>query len=100
MKGIEESMDASDSFQKNTYELKENECEEQGIETLPRNLKESIDYAKKGTILKELLGKRFDAFIERKQKEWEDYCKYLDSLGISCETREVTDWEKKRYYGM
>ncbi|MCX6822138.1 MAG: glutamine synthetase family protein [Candidatus Aenigmarchaeota archaeon] len=100
MKGIEESMDAFEPFQKNTYKLKENECEELGIEILPRNLQEAIDHAKKGTILKELLGKRFDAFIERKQKEWEDYCRYLDNLGIYHETNEVTDWERKRYFSM
>jgi len=98
--GIEESMNAPESFQKNTYELKEGECEGLGIEILPRNLKEAIDHAKNGIILKELLGERFNAFIKIKQKEWEDYCRHLDDSEIPHETKEVTEWERKRYFSM
>jgi len=100
MKGIEESMKTPEPFQKNTYELKEDECERFGIEILPRNLNEAIGHAKNGIILKELLGKSFDAFIKNKQKEWDDYCRHLDDLEISHETKEVTEWERKRYFGM
>jgi len=99
MIGIEKSMEAPEPFERNTYELDEEECEKLGIKILPRNLKDAIEHAEKGTILRELLGKRFKTFIEQKEKEWDEYCKHLDSVGIR-DTNQVTDWEKKRYFNM
>jgi len=100
MIGIEKSMEAPEPFQRSTYELDEEECEKLGIKILPRNLSDGIEHAKKGKILRELLGKRLDAFIKHKQKEWNKYRKHLDGIGLSDDIIEVTDWERERYFNM
>lgn len=100
MVGVEESMEAPEPFQKNAYELDEEKCERLGIKILPRNLKEAIEDAKNGTILREFLGNRFDMFIKQKQKEWDEYCKHLDSSRIPHETDQVIEWERERYFNM
>jgi len=99
MIGIEKSMEAPKPFERSTYELDEEECDKLGIKILPRNLKDAIEHAENGTILRELLGKRFKTFIEQKEKEWDEYSKHLDSVGIQ-DTNQVTDWERKRYFNM
>jgi glutamine synthetase len=100
MIGIEESMDEPEPFQENTYKLGVEDCEKLGIKTLPRDLNEAIEHAKKGKILKDLLGDRFDVFVEKKQKEWDEYCNHLDNIGTPRGTHEVTDWERERYFNM
>lgn len=98
--GMEKGFEPSKCYQKSTYDLKEDECKELGIKVLPRNLKEAIERAKQGKILKELLGPLFDRFIAKKLQEWSEYCVFLDKEEISPETDQVTDWERERYFNM
>ena len=101
MIGIEKEMEAPEPFQKNAYRLTEDECEKLGVKMLPKSLGEAIEEAKKGTIVKGLLGNDlFDNFVEDKEREWEQYCDYLNNNSESIETKNVTNWELKKYFCM
>jgi len=100
MIGIEKKMEAPEPFQRSAYELNEEKCDELGIKVLPRNLKDAIKQAKNGKILKDLLGKGFDSFVKEKEKEWKEYCDYLENIEASQDTNLVTEWERKRYFNM
>jgi len=98
--GVEKELDISLPYQKNAYELTQDEVKMMKVEVLPRNLKTAIENAKNGKILKELLNENFNRFIEMKEREWKEYCKYLESKNLSIDTREITEWEKNRYFLM
>ncbi len=90
VKGIRESLEPPAPIQENVYEKEYND-----IETLPGNLKEAVN--KSGEIVRDVLGKGYTLYINRKEKEWKDYLAYLEKEGLSSTTIDVTSWEKERY---
>ena len=75
-----------DSIEENVYEMTEEERQRRGIGTLPASLLEAIQLIKKGELVRKALGDHvFDAFIQNKKIEWEQY------------RAQVTDYEIKKY---
>jgi glutamine synthetase len=98
--GIKRELEAPKSFQGNAYKLDEKDIENNGVKMLPKNLSESIEEAKNGTILKEVLGNMFEKFIKTKEKEWKEYCKYLKERDLPLGTKDITNWELIKYFYM
>ena len=74
LKGIEEKYELSDPVEKNIFEMDEKKREEAGIDTLPNNLWEAVQYMKESELVKETLGDHiFNKFIENKKIEWDRY---------------------------
>lgn len=66
--------------------MTDDEREEIGIESLPKNLYEAIQEMKKSPFVKNVLGKDvYKKYIKAKEDEWMEY------------TSQVTDWEIDRY---
>ena len=73
-------------FQKDIFSMTDDEREEIGIESLPKNLYEAIQEMKKSPFVKNVLGKDvYKKYIKAKEDEWMEY------------TSQVTDWEIDRY---
>jgi glutamine synthetase len=86
LKGIEEKLPLPEPASNNIYQMSEKELKEAGIESLPCDLYEAIEYAEKSTLLKECLGEHvFEFIIRNKKAEWDEY-KAI-----------VTEYEIKRY---
>ncbi len=86
LEGVEKSLQPPKPVAENIFDMTRKMREEKGVETLPADLKEAIDYMKKDPLIKDVLGDHiYSKFIEAKEKEWEDFCKV------------VTDWEIKKY---
>ena len=74
LKGIEEKYELPTPVEENIFEMDEKRRDEAGIETLPNNLWEAVQYMKESTIVKETLGEHiFEKFIENKKIEWDRY---------------------------
>jgi glutamine synthetase len=74
LKGIEEGLEAPDPVEENVYEMSEKERKSRGINTLPGSLAEAIALTEKSALVKEALGEHvFNAFIENKKIEWNQY---------------------------
>jgi len=72
--GIEKGMVPPDPIEENVYEMSEAERRKRGIKTLPSNLLEAVELAEKSPIVKQALGDHiFNAFIENKKKEWDQF---------------------------
>ena len=75
-----------ESVQKDIFSMTDDEREEIGIESLPKNLYEAIQEMKKSPFVKNVLGKDvYKKYIKAKEDEWMEY------------TSQVTDWEINRY---
>lgn len=86
LKGIEENLQLPEPAGNNIYEMSDEERKEAGIDSLPEDLHEAIEYAENSKLLKETLGEHvFEFIIRNKKNEWNEY-KAL-----------VTDYEIKRY---
>ncbi len=74
LKGIEEKYELSAPIEENIFEMDEKRREEAGIETLPNNLWEAVQYMQESELVKETLGDHiFEKFIENKKIEWDRY---------------------------
>ena len=74
LKGIEGKYELPDPVEENIFEMDEKRREEAGIETLPNNLWEAVQYMKESELVKETLGDHiFEKFIENKKIEWDRY---------------------------
>ena len=66
--------------------MSDEERKAQGIDNLPNNLYEAINYMKESEIVKETLGEHiFNNYVEAKYDEWDDYRVH------------VHDWEIDNY---
>jgi glutamine synthetase len=84
--GIDEGLVPPDSVEGNVYEMSEEEREKKSIGTLPASLIEALALMEKSKLVKEALGEHtFNAFIENKKHEWDDYRIH------------VTDYEVNKY---
>jgi len=86
LEGIEKEYEVPEPVQENVYEMSEEERKKRGIETLPASLWEAIQLTEKSEVVRRALGDHvFDAFIQNKKIEWDQY------------RTQVTDYELKRY---
>jgi len=85
LKGIEDGLVPPPSTEGIVYEMSAAERAKRGIGTLPSSLIEAVELTEKSQLVREALGDHtFNAFIENKKHEWDDYRIH------------VTDYEIKR----
>ena len=86
LEGIEKGLEPPPPVEENVYEMTDEERRERGIDTLPASLLEAIMLAEKSELVRKALGDHvFDAFIQNKKIEWDQY------------RTQVTDYELKKY---
>ena len=74
LKGIEEGLEPPEPIEENVYEMSEKERKDRGIYTLPASLADAIALTEKSELVKKALGDHvFNAFIENKKIEWNQY---------------------------
>ena len=84
--GIEKNMKAPEQVNRNIYEMTEEERAKNGIESLPKTLGEAIYEFERDGLMKKALGEdAFNKYLSAKKKEWDEYCKSVNS------------WEMARY---
>jgi len=84
--GIEEGLEPPSPVEENVYHMTEGERKKRGIGQLPGSLLEAIELTEKSKLVREALGDHvFNAFINNKKIEWENYRVH------------VTDYELERY---
>jgi glutamine synthetase len=86
LEGIEKGMKPPAPVEENVYEMSEEERAKRGIGTLPASLLEAIMLAEKSEVVRKALGEHvFNAFIQNKKIEWNQY------------KAQVTEYELKKY---
>ena len=86
LKGIEEGYEIPEPIEENVYTMGEDERQRRGIGTLPASLLEAILLTENSQLVRKALGDHvFNAFIENKKIEWDQY------------RTQVTEYELKRY---
>ncbi|MBA7471365.1 MAG: glutamine synthetase [Dehalococcoidia bacterium] len=86
LEGIEKGYEVPEPIEENVYEMSEEERKKRGIDTLPASLQEAILLTEKSELVRKALGDHvFNAFIENKKIEWNQY------------RTQVTEYELKRY---
>jgi glutamine synthetase len=86
LEGIEKGYEIPDPVEENVYEMSEAERNKRGIGMLPGSLLEAIQITEKSELVRKALGEHvFNAFIQNKKIEWDNYRK------------QVTEYELKKY---
>jgi len=86
LEGIEKGYEVPEPIEENVYEMSEEERQRRGIGTLPASLLEAILLTEKSELVRKALGDHvFEAFIENKKIEWDQY------------RTQVTEYELKKY---
>jgi glutamine synthetase len=86
LEGIEKGLEPPEPVEENVYEMTAEQRRKRGIGTLPASLLEAIQLTEKSTLVRKALGDHvFEAFIQNKKIEWDQY------------RTQVTDYELKRY---
>ncbi len=84
--GIKKKMDPGDPLRADMYELTPEEKRKYGVGELPTTLRDALDFLSTDEVLQKILGSHiFDAFMELKIDEWNQYCLY------------ITPWEFMKY---
>ncbi len=85
--GIRKKIDPGDPVLVDVYELSGREKREMGIGELPTTLRDALDHLATDEVLQRVLGSHiFDAFMELKIDEWNQFCLY------------ITPWEYMKYF--
>jgi glutamine synthetase len=86
LEGIEKGLEPPAPVEENVYEMSVEERQKRGIGTLPASLLEAILLAEKSEVVRKALGDHvFEAFIQNKKIEWDQY------------RTQVTEYELKKY---
>ncbi len=86
MDGIDNKIDPGEPTNLNLYDMTDEERKNMGIESLPGNLKEALDYLEKDKIIRNALGEHvFTDFMRLGRTEWDAY------------RIQVHQWELERY---
>jgi glutamine synthetase len=86
LEGIKRQLEPPEPVEENVYKMTEEERRKRGIGTLPASLWEAVQLTEKSELVREALGDHvFNAFIENKKIEWDQY------------RTQVTDYELKKY---
>ena len=84
--GIKKKLDPGDPVDEDVYELSSERRRALGIKELPTTLKEALEAMQSDEVVHNTLGSHiFDAFIDYKTNDWNQYCLY------------VTPWEIMKY---
>jgi glutamine synthetase len=84
--GVKKKIDPGDPVDEDVYELTPERRRALGISELPTTLKDALEEMKSDEVVHRTLGSHiFDAFIEYKTNDWNQYCLY------------VTPWEIMKY---
>jgi len=84
--GVKKKIDPGDPVDEDVYKLSSERKRALGIGELPTTLKDALDEMKSDEVIHRTLGSHiFDAFIEYKTNDWNQYCLY------------VTPWEIMKY---
>jgi glutamine synthetase len=74
LKGIEDGLEPPEPIEENVYEMTEKERKDRGINTLPASLADAVALTEKSALVRNALGDHvFNAFIENKKIEWNQY---------------------------
>ena len=74
LKGIEEGLEPPEPVEEDVYKMTPKEREARGIGTLPASLADAIALTEKSELVRKALGDHvFNAFIENKKIEWNQY---------------------------
>lgn len=85
--GIKKKIDPGDPIMLDVYKLSPKEKREVGIGELPTTLRDALDHLASDEVLQKVLGSHiFDAFMELKIEEWNQFCLY------------ITPWEYVKYF--
>ena len=83
LKGIEEGLEPPEPVEENVYEMSEKEREARGIKTLPGSLADAIALTEKSELVRTALGDHvFNAFLENKKIEWNQYRLHVSKYEI------------------
>jgi glutamine synthetase len=86
LEGIEKGLEPPAPVEENVYEMSVEERQKRGIGTLPASLLEAILLTEKSELVRKALGDHvFEAFIQNKKIEWDQY------------RTQVTEYELKKY---
>ena len=86
LEGMEKGYKCPDPVEENVYVMSLEERKRRGIDTLPSSLYEAVQLTAKSELVRKALGEHvFNAFIQNKMIEWDEY------------RTQVTEWELKRY---
>jgi len=86
LEGIEKGLEPPPPVEENVYEMTAEERQKRGIGTLPASLLEAILLTEKSEVVRKALGEHvFEAFIQNKKIEWDQY------------RTQVTEYELKKY---
>ncbi len=86
LEGIKQQIDPGEETLENIYDMDYQERQNQGITSLPGNIKEAVEEFRQSDLMKEALGEHiFSKFIRAKELEWNEYKK------------QVHPWEVDRY---
>ena len=84
--GIKNKLKVEDETEANIFAMTDKERKESGIDNLPNNLYEAVNFLKNSELAKEALGEHiFNNYVEAKEAEWDDY------------RTKVHDWEIEHY---
>ena len=84
--GIEKNLKAPAEMTESIRKMSMEEKREKGIQALPENLSEALNYMEQDVLLQEVLGEKFtSAYTKAKRKEWKSYL------------AQVSEWELNRY---
>lgn len=84
--GIKNKLQVEEETVSNIFAMSDRERKEAGIENLPNNLYEAVNFLKDSELAKEALGDHiFNNYVEAKEAEWDDY------------RTKVHDWEIEHY---
>lgn len=84
--GIKNNLEVPKEIVANIFKMTEDERKDAGIENLPNNLYEAVNFMKESELAKKALGDHIYAnYIEGKEAEWDDY------------RTKVHDWELENY---
>ena len=82
--GIEEGLSPVPAVEENVFEMSEEKRREQGIRSLPGNLREATVLAEQSDFLRNVFGDElFEKFIENKKLEWEPYRAHVSDFELN-----------------
>lgn len=74
LEGIKNKYELPAPVEENIFEMDVSRMKEKGIDTLPDNLYEAVQYMEQSSLVRETLGEHiFNKFIENKKIEWDRY---------------------------
>ena len=84
--GIKNKLEAPNPVNINFYEMSDEEIQEAGFVSLPRDLKEACQALEEDDFIQDVLGEHVvKKYVDAKKKEWMEY------------SREVSQWEINEY---